>query len=1286
MKRGARRLLVAVFLTSAVFSAACLLVLRSGRPLYYTDGSQGIIASELVDAPMLVYDTPQPVAELPGPIQGRVQRLPDGRVLYARVISEGRSDLVIFDPERPELEAVAASVLNTSDHELSPALSRDGVLYFASNRPGGPGGFDLYSALYIEGGLFSFPRLLAANVNTPADEFDPAPAPDGNTLVFARRHPSVAERRSSTLQIAQLNSDLSAVPLWEEKTSRRPILPRMDREPAFGPDGVSLWFVREIGGSEPTLQRSWRHEGEFVPPVVYPELMVGGPFRSPQPSADGFQIELLRQGEAPLIYRATAREVYPWWAGQHSLEFFLFLCLLISLLLLMLLLLGSRWHQLDFITWCIILSLLLHLLIWMLLSSVEIIESWSPTPAAEDRLSVRLISMDQGSQSGGDQTEQQMDRLSEHLVMAERQDRIESQSPTTAMMQDSSQRETPAGERGEAALQSPSFIVEQVVADPTEQFAPMAGSESLQQVNVEVSAVQPAASSAEGVRTLSPSEVIEVSLPAAASLPSLARAEGSSPRAIRKNPEIELRQGQQALQSLADAPSTSDTQPSKSLETLQATDARAVAPRAATARPVVPSSDPMQARDRAAENPSTLATPASTLVAAVRQAPSGARAVRVSPRPQQLRANLDQSIDLPVTQQPAEAVEEAKLPSLRSSTALRALDPGRATSLGPRPLAAERTNNLPSAQIAAAVSSMAQASRRSISSQRRQRVLGPVSRPQDLDLRDQPAASTNDPQVAESSAAGTSMVKPSLQALTAKAVELSAARPPLRGQLRADPASIEKPAATQLPSMNRRTASTPGRSEMRLERSRSRPAAPSIADRIELGSTEPEKPAQSQLEPLAASSALAPLNMRGPTPSDLPRIERGGAQDDGRDLVSSGLRLPGSFLTMAPKREGRVLASSSPERTESLYSNRFGPKKAEALARFGGTEETERAVASGLRYLAEIQSDSGYWGSRRRDHEKYGEVYIGKTALCMLAFLGAGHTHQSKTEHSDVVSAAIEFLLAQQDEETQHFGRKTSSYSHGISTYALAECYAITGDPRLRQPLEGAVRRILDQQSNSSDTRNRGGWGYFSATLSPEDPFTRTSVSAWMIMALKSAELSGIVFPDDSKRAAKSFLWRMFDRDRNYFLYSKDPSRLRSAWRTLPASTPAGVFGLQLLGEKSSDERLTAALQFTTEKAPASYRRGSDDDFVLRATGNVYFWYYGSLATFMAGGDAWDRWNERLSTVLPKAQNLDGSFSAVGAYARYAGDTRQDRSYTTAMVVLSLEVYYRYFTPLLEGR
>ena len=110
------------------------------------------------------------------------------------------------------------------------------------------------------------------------------------------------------------------------------------------------------------------------------------------------------------------------------------------------------------------------------------------------------------------------------------------------------------------------------------------------------------------------------------------------------------------------------------------------------------------------------------------------------------------------------------------------------------------------------------------------------------------------------------------------------------------------------------------------------------------------------------------------------------------------------------------------------------------------------------------------------------------------------------------------------------------------------------------------------------------------------------------------------------------------------------------------------------------------AVDYTVERRPQRYRRYQDDDFVLRGQGNVYFWYYGTLCCFLRGGEAWTQWNERLRTVLPKAQAADGSFPPIDVYAEEAGDTEQDRSYTTAMCVLCLEVYYRYFTPLLLGR
>ena len=49
------------------------------------------------------------------------------------------------------------------------------------------------------------------------------------------------------------------------------------------------------------------------------------------------------------------------------------------------------------------------------------------------------------------------------------------------------------------------------------------------------------------------------------------------------------------------------------------------------------------------------------------------------------------------------------------------------------------------------------------------------------------------------------------------------------------------------------------------------------------------------------------------------------------------------------------------------------------------------------------------------------------------------------------------------------------------------------------------------------------------------------------------------------------------------------------------------------------------------------------------------------------------------------SQGADGE-TDLGVYADYAGDDDEERTYSTAMCVLTLEVYYRYFTPLLIAK
>ena len=428
---------------------------------------------------------------------------------------------------------------------------------------------------------------------------------------------------------------------------------------------------------------------------------------------------------------------------------------------------------------------------------------------------------------------------------------------------------------------------------------------------------------------------------------------------------------------------------------------------------------------------------------------------------------------------------------------------------------------------------------------------------------------------------------------------------------------------------------------------------------------------------LTASVAPAPERVRTHAPAPRRR--------DLREIMER----PAERAQLTPLAMAMPLDTALPERDrnrdweQTPYQTRVGEAKVRAIEEYGGSEETERAVEAGLAYLARIRSPQGFWGSADDRDDKYGHVVVGKTGLSLLAFMGAGHTPGSETEYSKLTREAVDFLLTVQDESSGHFGY-SSSYSHAIATYSLAECFAMTRSERLRAPLERAVAHILEHQERSNDRRFHGGWGYYYPDDREFDEWPRASVTVWQVMALESAKLGGLDVPSRAFEDAHAFLRNSWDTRLEAFRYSHDPARLRSNWPILPGSTPAALFALSLLGDDTASATFREARAFILERAPRRYRSASDDDFVLRARGNLYFWYYGTLALFRVGGKPWKVWNEAMKETLLSAQERNGSWEPISIYAEYAGDDDRDRSYTTAMCVLSLEVYYRYFTPLLK--
>jgi len=101
----------------------------------------------------------------------------------------GRTDLYSAEKVGGEWTNVRnlGPIINSSSWDSQPTLSADGrTLYFASDRPGGMGGADIYvSSLSASG--WGAPQSLGLPVNSGADDMAPTIAPDGKRLFFSSR-------------------------------------------------------------------------------------------------------------------------------------------------------------------------------------------------------------------------------------------------------------------------------------------------------------------------------------------------------------------------------------------------------------------------------------------------------------------------------------------------------------------------------------------------------------------------------------------------------------------------------------------------------------------------------------------------------------------------------------------------------------------------------------------------------------------------------------------------------------------------------------------------------------------------------------------------------------------------------------------------------------------------------------------------------------------------------------------------------------------------------------------
>lgn len=113
---------------------------------------------------------------------------PAGKVLYyykGPNLENGQIFVDTFQKQNRSLHTdLLISPIDAIANITIPHFIDANTVIFASRRPGGYGGFDLYQSSFI-GGHWSTPQNLGPDINTPFDEVTPFLAPDRQTLYFS---------------------------------------------------------------------------------------------------------------------------------------------------------------------------------------------------------------------------------------------------------------------------------------------------------------------------------------------------------------------------------------------------------------------------------------------------------------------------------------------------------------------------------------------------------------------------------------------------------------------------------------------------------------------------------------------------------------------------------------------------------------------------------------------------------------------------------------------------------------------------------------------------------------------------------------------------------------------------------------------------------------------------------------------------------------------------------------------------------------------------------------------
>lgn len=457
--------------------------------------------------------------------------------------------------------------------------------------------------------------------------------------------------------------------------------------------------------------------------------------------------------------------------------------------------------------------------------------------------------------------------------------------------------------------------------------------------------------------------------------------------------------------------------------------------------------------------------------------------------------------------------------------------------------------------------------------------------------------------------------------------------------------------------------------------------------------TVPESPRRvAQAKP---APKVEPLTPEPPKPES-PKDDGAASPDPGKPKTMDAAKTATS-KDDAKQETTNAVGADEPVEVLGLYSARTKPDREKWITQVGGTPESELGVAAGLVWLARHQAQDGHWGpdclgggpgSRCEKQHACGEVAPGSfqlvggayeaalTGLAVLAFQAGGHYYFNQHQYSDNVKRGLDALVAQQGLAGELVGSLNTladkpgeqsrydrcyMYEHGIGTFALAEACALakaSGQTPDEKYLAAAIKAVQFIESQQHDD---GGWRYSPKKGDSSD----CSVSGWAMLALKTAREAEIKVDDDVIKRMVAFF-----KDR------ADPLTGRTHYVGVSYGTDAltgvGMMVDQFVLNDPQSKLVELAAPHLAELAQDTWGGGH------QGQSDFYLWYNCTLAMFQAGGDPWNHWNAVVRDHVHKLQ-VGGETCPRGSWepnSRWGG--AGGRIYSTALAVLTLEVYYRF--------